>query len=326
MKNLQKTFVIAVAFGAVAAIAVWMVVDTEREPAWKLGKSFEYNTAELEEVAPELIAWKELEPIDPELSEPRGLAVGPDDKIYVAGDQVVRVFGPDGMRLYTIALEDPPMCLALDEDGIVYIAMKDHVEVRDSAGAKKGLWSRQGERAFLTSIAVADDTVFVADAGNRQVIRYDKAGKNLGLITGKNDARSVNGFFVPSAHFDLATDEGRSVWIVDPGRHAVVQFRASGEVMTSWGKAGTAIDSFCGCCSPSHIALRADGSFVTSEKGLVRVKVHGPGGEFVNVVAAPKDFDDGTIDLDLAVDSQDRILVLDRSRKQVRVFVTKEKK
>ncbi len=324
MRSMLKTLMVAVAFGAVAAVAVWMVVAGSGKARFKLGKSFEYNTKALEQVAPELIAWQELDPINPGLSELRGLAVGPDDAICVAGDKVVMVLGPDGEQLRSITLEAAPMCLAVDENGLLYIGMKDHVEVYDAGGAKKDSWLNQGDRAFLTSIAVADDSVYVADAGNRWVTRYDTNGKNPGRITGKNDARNVNGFFVPSPNFDVATDEGRSVWIVDPGRHAIVQYRASGEVITSWGNGGVAIDSFCGCCSPSHIALRSDGSFVTSERGLERVKVHGPGGEFINVVVAPKDFDDDTEGMDLAVDSNDRILVLDPSRKQVRVFVEKE--
>ena len=46
-------------------------------------------------------------------------------------------------------------------------------------------------------------------------------------------------------------------------------------------------------------------------------------GDFKSVVAAPSQFDAGTAGLDLAVDSNDRILVLDPSRKQVRIFELK---
>jgi hypothetical protein len=66
-----------------------------------------------------------------------------------------------------------------------------------------------------------------------------------------------------------------------------------------------------------------DGSFVTSEKGIARVKIIKPTGEFLCVVAGPEQFDEGTVGLDLAVDSQERILVLDPHRKMVRIFTKK---
>ena len=80
------------------------------------------------------------------------------------------------------------------------------------------------------------------------------------------------------------------------------------------------VDGFSGCCNPSHAAVLQDGSFVTAEKGLVRVKIHNRAGEFVCLVAAPDQFDKGTVGLDLAVDSNGRIHVLDPKRKQVRIF------
>jgi hypothetical protein len=80
------------------------------------------------------------------------------------------------------------------------------------------------------------------------------------------------------------------------------------------------IEEFCGCCNPSHIALLDDGSFVTSEKGIARVKVSNRIGKLVSVVAGSDQFTEGTEDLDLAVDSKNRIYVLDPKRKMVRIF------
>ncbi len=38
----------------------------------------------------------------------------------------------------------------------------------------------------------------------------------------------------------------------------------------SWGRAGSSVADFFGCCNPSHIARFADGRFVTSERGIPR--------------------------------------------------------
>ncbi|NJO93063.1 MAG: hypothetical protein HC831_31980 [Chloroflexia bacterium] len=80
------------------------------------------------------------------------------------------------------------------------------------------------------------------------------------------------------------------------------------------------MDGFSGCCNPSHAALLSDGSFVTAEKGLERVKIHNANGDLKCVVAKPNQFIEGTVGLDLAVDSKDRIFILDPEKKMIRIF------
>jgi sugar lactone lactonase YvrE len=212
----------------------------------------------------------------------------------------------------------------VDSDGTVYAGMKDHVEVYDSDGTKAAAWPSLGKKTLLTSIAVGERTVFVADFGHRRVIHFDKNGKEIHR-TGKGEiSPGVTKFFVPSPYFDLAVDDGDSVWVVDPGRHRLIKYRSNGDFITSWKRSSVTIEGFCGCCNPSHIALRTDGSFVTSEKGLERVKIHAPTGDLVEVVAGPEQFEEGTVGLDLAVDSRDRIFVLDPTKGTVRVFESTE--
>jgi len=106
----------------------------------------------------------------------------------------------------------------------------------------------------------------------------------------------------------------------------VENYRADGTPVSSWGQASMRVEGFCGCCNPSHLAVRRDGSFITSEKGLVRVKLYGPTGEFRGVVAPPDAFDEGTVGLDLAADADGDVLVLDAVRRQIRVFRQKVSK
>jgi len=80
------------------------------------------------------------------------------------------------------------------------------------------------------------------------------------------------------------------------------------------------LEGFCGCCNPTHMAIMQDGSFVTSEKGIARVKVYNRIGELTSVVASAEQFDEGTEGLDIAVDSRQHIYVLDPKRKQIRIF------
>ena len=81
--------------------------------------------------------------------------------------------------------------------------------------------------------------------------------------------------------------------------------------MELWRKSPVGIEGFSGCCNPVHIAIFPDGTFATSEKGLQRVKLHGRTGEFLHVVASSKAFTKRSDVLDLAIDSEGRIVVLD---------------
>ena len=73
-----------------------------------------------------------------------------------------------------------------------------------------------------------------------------------------------------------------------------------------------------------------NGHFVTAEKGIPRVKVYDADGNFVAVVAGPDELlespisdQDRTIAFDVAVDSRNRVLVLDRISSSIRIFTKK---
>ena len=125
---------------------------------------------------------------------------------------------------------------------------------------------------------------------------------------------------IPSPYFDVAVDPDSFLWAVNTGRHSLENYTVDGDLRSSWGEYSMTIEGFCGCCNPTHIAIMNNGKFVTSEKGIARVKVYNGLGELDSVVAGPKQFNEGTVGLDLAVDTEGRIYVLDPVRKSVRIF------
>jgi hypothetical protein len=158
----------------------------------------------------------------------------------------------------------------------------------------------------------------------RIVYRYDHNGKLFNRIGEKDPENKIPGFIIPSPYFDVAIGRKGELWVANTGRHELEQFTPDGKLVTSWGKASMTIEGFCGCCNPSHFAILSDGSFVTSEKGIERVKIYSSGGSLDCVVATPEKFEEGTRGLDMAVDQKGRILVLDPVKKQVRIFVKKQ--
>ena len=287
------------------------------------------------EVAPKGVAFREVARIPLDVTNPSALAVGRDGKVYAACEDVVVVLDAQGRETARFSVKGRPGCMAVAPDGKLLIGLRNHVEVLDTKGAPVATWPDLGERAYLTSIVADEDNVFAADAGNRIVLRFDKTG-NVQTRIGKRDPeRHGPGLVVPSPYFDVALDPMGSLWVVNPGRHGFENYRPNGDLVSSWYRSGMDAASFCGCCNPIHIAFRSDSSLVTAEKGLSRVKVYGPDTKLVGVVFAPEGpapHENESLFcnveppiMDLAVDAQDRILVLNKPEKAILVFEQTQK-
>jgi len=324
------TIGLAVTAGVVVAAAVVVTINWAGGPA---PAEFAYDISALQKVDPKLIAYRQVLVFPTDLTASRSLAVDGRGRVYVAGDTVIRMFDESGRRLGDIETASPPTCVTLAEDR-AYVGFKDHVEVYDLDGNRLASWPGLGPKAVVTSIAVGEDGVFLADAGNRVVLLVDDSGKPIRRIGQKDERRNIPPFVIPSPYFDVAIAPDGLLRITDPGRHRVCAFTAEGDLEFTWGRFGMDIEGFSGCCNPVNFAVLPDGGFVTCEKGLTRVKVYDPEGRFVCVVAAPGRFAKhdaicssaggcNTGGLDVACDSQGKVFVLDPLTNEVRVFVRK---
>jgi hypothetical protein len=329
------TAVVALAVG----VASYAVVRSDPF-AQRSNQLFTFDVSSLYEVDPNLIQFEQTAEIKVNLDEVRSISVGPADKIYVAGDQAVRVYSPRGGELAVIETEGKPRCLAVGTDthiwpGRIYVGAGKRIEVFAPDGTPAGIWNLPDDNTILASIAVADRAIFVADAGNRVVLRYDETGKLVGRIGGTGQGGRT--FNVPSSYFDVAISTAGLLHVANPGLLRIETYTFDGEMEVRWGEAGSDITDFFGCCNPSHFAVLPGGGIVTSEKGVPRVKVYSEFGEFESVVAGPQLLGVAQSELgdprsvqakavfEVATDSQGRILVLDPRRKSVRIFRRIEK-
>lgn len=334
--KVDTRLLIGVLVCAAILIAVVAVVrhDVSGDKGSGLGRQFAYDVREPAHVDPALIMYEEsADVIETGFAASHGIAVDSKGSIYVAGDQAVRMFSGRGVILGKIDLVEAPRCLVVIPDGAIYIGLKDHVEVYDAQGQRQASWESLGPDALLTSIVVSGDNVFLADAGNRVVVRCDPAGKIINQIGKKDSVRNVPGFVIPSPYFDLAVTGDGLLRAVNPGRRRIEAYTFDGDIEFWWGSSSVAIEGFCGCCNPVNVAVLPDGGFVTCEKGLVRVKVYDSEGEFVGVVAAPNQLvREGECKVcelpeecqaggfDVAVDSAGRVIILDTIKNVVRIF------
>jgi hypothetical protein len=281
---------------------------------------------EFEPIDPALIAYRQTAEIDVSMQQPRALAVGPNDTIYVGGDQAVHAFDADGTPRERTSLSAPPRCLAVGgpgdaAPGRLYAGMQDHVVTLDTPAASPAAWPSLGPQATLTSIAATDRGVFVADAGNRIVLQFSPSGELQQRIGAPDTGRNIPGFVITSEHFDLAMGADDLLYVVNPRYLRLESYAANGDLRQHWGEAAAGVEGFFGCCNPIHIAVLPDGRFVTAEKGIARIKVYSPEGAFESVVAGPEQM--AAEAADLAVDSRGRVLVLDPTERCVRVFEQK---
>lgn len=251
------------------------------------------------------------------------IAMDSDNSVYVGLKNKIVKFSNEHKVTASIDIPEAEegITALIEKDGILYIAQK--TVIRTVTSDLKTLSTKTlklDEKSWITSIALAGSDIFLADAGNRIVLRYSKEYKLINKIAGKDEAKGVSGLIIPSPYLDVVEGNDNDIWVVNPGRHALENYSYEGRLISSWERASFSIDGFCGCCNPSHIALMKDGSFVTSEKGLPRIKIHAPTGDLKTVVAGTDQFFEETKNMDLALSTEEDIYVLDPLKKKIRIF------
>ena len=283
---------------------------------------YAYDISEFTKVDPSEIIYKEVKALQLAVSESKGIDYR-NGFIYVIADSSLIKLNTKGQILKEIPLNASPTAIAVSFDEMIWLALKNQMICLDQEGNEIQRWADYGPRSVITSLAVSEQFVYVADAGNRVVLKCSPDGELIEKIGEKNEAKAVPGFVIPSPYFDVDLSEEGYLWAVDPGRHSLQNFNADGSMRTSWAKTSVKTEGFSGCCNPAHMAILFDNSFVTSEKGIARVKIYDQHGEYVGVVASPDMFDDNSLPADVCVGEQGEVILLDFNRKQVRIFEPK---
>ncbi len=314
-EELTRRKFFGVGLGALTAAGLAGCDRPQRAEKPPLDARFTYDISRYEHTDPSLLLYEETNRFATGFAEPKCLAVA-GDTILVGGDKSLKTFDNDGKQLRARDLPAPPHAIAAT--GL--IAFRDHFEGGQPLG----------ENVHLTAIAQSGDNVYVADAGHREVLRCNAGGVILSRI---------KGFVVPSPYFDLHIGPDGLLWVVNPGKHRIEAYTLDGQYETGWGETAMNVEGFCGCCNPAYVTRLPDGRFVTSEKGLTRVKVYDVKGRFEGVVAGPEQLVKNRdlarracancqvgFGMPIAADSRGRVLVLDPVTKDVRIFTPKGKK
>lgn len=310
------------------ATAFWLTrryrgLRSKREAG--LGERFDYDVERFKKTDPSLVLYEEVDGFDLGMEHCKLLAMG-DDKFYIGGGPELRVFAASGEQLANVPQGRVITALHVAGDRL-YLGLKDRLRVLDLDAATIADFEPLGKQTWITSIAVTDEAIYLADGGQRKILRCNREGKLLDSFGKPGE------FVVPSPYFDLLVAPDGMLRVVNPGKHRIDTFSPAGEFVGAWGYASMGIEGFCGCCNPSSFTVLPDGSFVTSEKGLNRVKIYNPNGVFRGVVAgadylvqdevaarrACADCSEGFV-MPVAAQDAKRVFVLDPALRKLRVF------
>jgi hypothetical protein len=273
-----------------------------------------------------VIAYSQTAHFAVDFKKATALALDADDRIYIAGDKAFCRYSPLGSLEMRISLNDEPACLTVGNrqhmaPGRVYVGYLDHVEVYDANGVETKIWQGLGPRARFSAISSSEHYIFIADAGQNLVQRFDWEGKLLdpfGDSSSPHFSGPVNGGNAP---FDLAVGLDDLVYATDRRDHRIEGYDYQGSFKRHWGNASPAVEDFAGANNPAHLAITPSDSFVTAEENPLRVKIYSRSGEFQHVVCGSEGT--GSV-VAVAGDSRGRILVLDGKTPCVRIFEAKK--
>jgi len=320
---MRRTLAGAASLGALGLLAA----DKSRE-----ANPFAYDVSRFLKTDPKLIAYEQKKVFQIPQTGARGMTMDADGHLLIAAGKYVSVLKTDGAQVSELEFPGEVKCVAAAGEDL-FVGFRDHIAVHDRAGRRKEVWKSPGAKSYLTGMAVSDKDVFVANAGQRVVLRYDRSGKLLKRIGEKDKERNIPGFIVPSPYFALALARDGLLRVTNPGRHRVEVYTVDGDLEKAWGKPGAAIENFCGCCNPIDLVMLPDGRVVTLEKGIPRVKVYAADGTFESVVAGAESFAEnakacGPPDCTMgglagAVDADGQIYILDFVASNIRVMERK---
>lgn len=320
----MKKSVIYIFLSLIIVIILVIVIGDFRStrPDKMSGNPYKLNMDRMKTVDTNLVTYRETKNYPINARQAGGLAVA-GEKIYLVADTFLQVFDHGGKQLLKVILTEPARCLEVNAQEDMIIGFRNSIALYSSAGQEQWRSDPLNEKAVITALALKDGTIFAADAGNRAVHRFSGEGSYIGSFEGKTSIEGNHGFIVPSPYFDLGVNPDGELWVVNPGKHALENYTDDGSLRSFLENISQEIDGFIGCCNPAHIAIMADGSFLTSEKGVPRIKIHEASGELSTVVAPPDKFTEDGEAPDVAVDEEGIVYALDYDRNMIRIFEPK---
>lgn len=315
MKRILISILVILITGVIILLVVSDFSSTKIEN--RSANPYEIDLDEFKKVDPALIKFKETKQMMVS-GTPNGFRVH-NGQVYLLVDQQLQIINLKGELQHKVDLKDKAKSMDFIGDELI-LGFKNYIVRYSNEYELIAKSDKQDTLAVFTSVATTDEFVFVADAGNRRILRYNHQLDLMGEFFGESGDKKLHGFIVPSPYFDILTDDSNKLWVVNPGTHAIQHYSPEGEFINQWQKISNMTDGFSGCCNPAHFTVLPNGNFITSEKKIVRIKEYSHRGDLLSVVAAPSKFKDDGHAPDIVAIDDNTILALDFDKKLIRFF------
>ena len=262
-----------------------------------------------------------------QLTDPRGLAIGPDGAIYVseAGTHRISKFDAKGQFVTAWGTKgagegqfNEPWGIGVSKDGAVYVAdtWNHRVQVFDSDGKFVATWAPPAPDKFYGPRTIGltpEGNVLVADSGNHRVLVFDKAGALIGKFGERGGA---DGLFAEP--IGITVDRMGTIFVADTWNQRVQRFDSTYRPTGQWPVAGWEGESVV---NKPYLARDADGFIYATDPENNRVIKFSPAGA-VQVVWGKAGSDPASLQLPLgiAVDDQGAVYVVDAQNGRVQKF------
>ena len=213
----------------------------------------------------------------------KAVAVSDNGRIYLGGDSFVSCYDDALKELWSVTTPDKITALTAYRD-TVYATSVELIYMLDNEGSMIGEFGPYEANCLITSISVNDRYIAIADAGNKIVFIIKKDGEVISMIGHFGEQ-----LLIPSPYFDVSLTPDNNLFMSNTGKFRIEKRTIDGNIISMFGESGITPAGFCGCCNPSHFAVIPQG-FVTAEKGINRIKIMSPEGEFVEFVSSDNDF------------------------------------
>lgn len=200
--------------------------------------------------------------------------------IFLATPNQVYIYGLSGELQNNFSIPTGLRDLAIF-DGNIYALYPNAIEQYDRHGNLVRRLDACSDDADYCSMAICKEGIFVTDASNKHICKYNPDGSFASFI------KSPNGFVVPSYCFGITVIDGK-IFCSNPGRHQVEQYATDGTFVASFGKSGAGKGAFSGCCNPAILTPANNGELLTSEKGIPRISCYSQEGAFRSVLLDAK--------------------------------------
>lgn len=223
------------------------------------------------------------------------LSITKDDQIVaLRNDGLIRIVDTNGnhVREFKTNLKSKPNAVAVNRDNEMIYVLGTINEVRSSevrgrvhqvttpVGVECLVFDKQGrlqkslnlERLVtVTGAKVEFGKLFVADTRTKIISIFNaESGELESSIT--NGLRSCCGIL------DFSITPNQEILVANLGAFRVQAFDLKGEFKYAFGRRGTGVNDFQGCCNPVNVAYASNGGILTIEKDPTRIKLYSKDG------------------------------------------------